>query len=40
MPIMVTYESEENPIKNKSGMPVTRSIKDFFPTASDFRRMV
>ena len=30
MPIMVTYKFEENPIKNKSAMPVTRSIKDFF----------
>ena len=27
---MITYKFEENPIKNKSGMPVTRSIKDFF----------
>ena len=27
---MITYKFEENPIKNKSGMSVTRSIKDFF----------
>ena len=30
MPIMVTYKFEENLIKNKCAMSVTRSIKDFF----------
>ena len=30
MPIIVTYKFEENPIKNKSTMPVTSSIKDCF----------